>query len=126
MIEIAPKEWGDFSHFQLLFDTKSPTTNVNIIPCDRPSLCWFNFRSLFGKTHPSSSDLEESWIFDQNHPVSRYLFVVKLKFLFTNRTLSLYGSHFYGYGPNSMLVLNISSCEPKQKLNAQKICVLCD
>ena len=82
MIEVAPKEWGDFNHFQLLFDTKSPTTNINIIPCDRLSLCWFNFGSLFGKTHPSSSDLEESWIFDRNHPVSWYLFVCKVKIPF--------------------------------------------
>ena len=48
----------------------SPTTNINIFPCDRPCLCRFNFASSFGKTHPSSGDLEESWIFDRNHPFS--------------------------------------------------------
>ena len=49
----------------------SPVTNINIFLCDRLCLTWFNFRRLFAKTHPSSSDLE-LWIFDRNHPVWWY------------------------------------------------------
>ena len=55
-----PKKWGYFDHFYLFLCKISPTTNINIFQSDRPCQCWFYFRSLFCKTHPSSSDLKES------------------------------------------------------------------
>ena len=74
-----PKRVGWFQSFLTSIWCKtSPTTNINIFLCDRPCLCWFNFGSLFGKTYPSGSDLEESWIFDWNHPISWYWIWVKL------------------------------------------------
>ena len=70
-----PKRVGWFRSFLTsIWCQISPAANINIFLCDRPCLCWFNVWRLFGKTHPSSSDLEQLWIFDRNHSVWRYLF----------------------------------------------------
>ena len=67
-----PQKGGGFQSFLTsIWCEIRPATNINIFLCDRLCLTWFNFRRLFAKTHPSSSDLE-LWIFDRNHPVWWY------------------------------------------------------
>ena len=102
-----PKRVGWFRlYLTSIWCETSLTININIFLCDRPCLCRFSFGRVFDKTHYSSGDLEESWIFDWNHPVSRYMTGVEIRENILTR-------HKFSNLPNSVFPLGMTMVQVK-------------